>query len=524
MPRWLPNLRISYGQKLFLLASLPLILAVSAIALLVAEQSRALAEREIRSLEEQLIEAKKRELTNYVTQARNGFYFIYGSAAPDDEVAKRQVMQILSAMIYGEEGFFFVYDYDGNNLVSPRQTELINTNQWERRDSEGTPMVQEFIFTARAGAGYVAHLWPKPSTGEEARMITYVTSFPSWRWAVGTGVFIDDVLESVAAARAEVEDRVQRTFLWITVITLAALVMVFLSGLVINIRERRLADAKLKELTQRVLDTQEEERGRVARELHDGISQILVGVKFALDIARRRLKSGDLSAQDTLDKGAEHLGLAIQEVRRISRDLRPGVLDDLGLGPAIKALADDFQRRTGISTQFETVVFRNRLSQESKIALYRIAQEALTNVERHAEAETVSIDLRGHRAGATLRIADDGKGLGEHRDRNRPDSGIGLRNMQERMDQISGTFRVSSSKSGTVVEAGVPLSHMLPPEDGLPTSGAPRPATDVPLLASPENAPESTLENVSENAPENGPGAPATPPSNTPPDAKKVSA
>ena len=80
------------------------------------------------------------------------------------------------------------------------------------------------------------------------------------------------------------------------------------------------------------------------------------------------------------------LGEAITEVRRISRDLRPGVLDDLGLGPAIKTLAEDFQARTGITCEFATVVFRNRLDHDAKIALYRIAQEALTNIERHAGA------------------------------------------------------------------------------------------------------------------------------------------
>ncbi|WGW02713.1 cache domain-containing protein [Tropicibacter oceani] len=458
--------RLSYGQKVFLLASVPMILAVTAIALLVAAQSRALAEREIRSLETRLIEAKKRELQNYVTQARNGFYFIYGSAAPDDEAARQQVMQILAAMIYGDEGFFFVYDYDGNNLVSPRQTDLINQNWWDLTDSEGTQVVQQFIYTARAGAGYVEHLWPKPSTGQEARMITYVTSFPSWRWAVGTGVFIDDIVASVAASRAEVEARVQRTFVYIGVITLGALLLVFSSGIFLNIRERRLADAKLKELTQRVFDAQEEERGRVARELHDGISQILVGVKYALDITRRRILQGDGRAEETLQKGIDNLSEAIHEVRRISRDLRPGVLDDLGLGPALKALTDDFRTRTGITTRFETVVFRNRLDQDSKIALYRIAQEALTNVERHSAATEVVIDLRGHRDGATMRISDNGIGLGDAP--RAPRQGIGLRNMQERMDQLGGVLRVLSSKTGTVIEAQVPLSHLLQPEDGKP--------------------------------------------------------
>mgnify|MGYP001799622081 FL=1 len=459
----LSRLRITNGQRLFFLASVPLVLSAAAIAFLVANQSRSMADREIAALETQLIEAKKRELRNYVTQARNGFYFIYGSAAPDDEDARNQVAQILSAMIYGDEGFFFVYDYEGVNIVSPRQTDLINEDLIDLKDSEGTPVVQEFIATARSGAGYVEHLWPKPSTGEEARMITYVTSFPSWRWAVGTGVFIDDVVASVAAARAEVEARVQQTFIYISVITLAALLMVFLTGVFLNVRERKLADAKLRELTQRVLDAQEEERGRVARELHDGISQILVGVKYALDVALRRSRKGDAAATDPLEKGIDNLNTAITEVRRISRDLRPGVLDDLGLGPAIKSLSEDFRTRTGIETDFDTVVFRNRLDQDAKIALYRIAQEALTNVERHAQAKHVKIDLRGHRDGATLRVQDDGHGFAADQTTARP--GIGLRNMQERIDQLGGTLRVLSSSSGTSIEAEIPLTHILPPED-----------------------------------------------------------
>ena len=220
-----------------------------------------------------------------------------------------------------------------------------------------------------------------------------------------------------------------------------------------------------------MFDAQEEERGRVARELHDGISQLLVGVRYALDNTRRRLSRGDgEGAAAPLEKGTESLLTAITEVRRISRDLRPGVLDDLGLGPALKALTDDFAARTGIETEFSTVVFRNRLDQDSKIALYRIAQEALTNIERHAEATRVSIDLRGHTRGATMRISDNGRGLPPRDARSGP--GIGLRNMQERIEQLDGTLRILSSRgtqSGTVIEASLPLSHLLPPgEEGTP--------------------------------------------------------
>lgn len=457
---------LSYKQKLFLLGTVPLIIAVAAISVLVAYQSRQLAEREIATLEQTLIDAKKDELRNYVTQARNGFYFIYGSAPPDDEVAKQQVKQILAAMIYGDEGSFFVYTYDGTNLVSPRDTHLINGNWTGLKDAEGTPIVDELISIARSGAGYHSYLWPKPSTGETARMITYVTSFPSWQWAVGTGVFIDDVIATIATSRAQVEARTRSTFLYIGAITLAALLVVFGSGLMLNIRERQLADAKLRALTQRVFDAQEEERGRVARELHDGISQTLVGIRYALDVTRRQLGMDKRPVPKILDKGIEGLAGAIQEIRNISRDLRPGVLDDLGLGPALKALTDDFVARTGMKCEFSTVVFRNRLGADAKIALYRVAQEALTNIERHAEASEIHVSMRGDRRGAVLTVSDNGQGLsaGRKRAQATPRVGMGLRNMQERMDQLKGALTITSTKSGTAIVARVPLSHILPPD------------------------------------------------------------
>ncbi len=458
-------LPLNYGQKLYLTATMPLILAAVVISVLVTLQSRQLAEREIRNLEQQLIIAKRAELKNYLSLARTAFVNIYGRAAPDDKEAMLEVTQLLSAMLYGQDGFFFVYDYDGNNLVSPRQTALIGSNWTGMTDPNGTPITDTLIELARSGGGYHTYISQKPSTGETARMVTYVIGLQDWRWALGTGVFIDDVVAKVAASRAGVEAGIRRTFLHIGGITLAALVLIFSSGLFINIRERRLADAKLKKLTQRVFDAQEEERSRVARELHDGISQILVGVRYALDTAKRRLGAGNARGNENLEAGITHLSGAIQEVRRISRDLRPAVLDDLGLGPAIKALADDFSKRTGIKSDFTTVVFRNRLDENAKIALYRIAQEALTNIERHSGATRLTIDLRGHAKGATLLIADNGCGLDTRQTNDTPNGGLGLRNMQERIDQLDGNLRVLSSKSGTIIEATVPLSHLLNPQD-----------------------------------------------------------
>ena len=455
----------SYGQKLFLLATVPLIVAVSLIAVVVTNQSRELAEREIAALESQLIAAKREELKNYLSIARTAIVNIYGRAAPDDAAAKLEVSRQLAAMLYGQDGYFFVFDYDGTNLVAPRQTDLIGRNWSGLTDRNDVAVTDELIRIARSGGGYHAFDWPKPSTGEIGRMVVYVNGLQDWRWVVGTGIFIDDVLATVATARADVQTRIDRTSLYIVAIAVLALFGVFLSGLFINIRERRLADAKLKELTQRIIDTQEEERGRVARELHDGISQMLVGVRYALELARRRLGLEQHPAAETLGKGIDGLGAAVQEVRRISRDLRPGLLDDLGLGPALQVLCDDFAARTGIPARFETVVFRNRLDEEARIALYRIAQEALTNIERHAGATAVDVSLKGNRKGGLLRISDNGRGMPRPPSRKGETGGLGLRNMAERIEQLGGTLRVESGATGTTIEAQVPLTHMLNPRD-----------------------------------------------------------
>lgn len=454
---------LSYGQKLFLLATVPLILAVAVISVVVTKQSRALADREIAALEAQLIATKREELKNYLSIARTAFVNTYGRAAPDDDDAKRAVSQLLAAILYGQDGYFFVFDYEGNNLVAPRQTYLINRNWSGLKDDNGVDITDELIRIARTGGGHHSFDWPKPTTGEIGRMIVYVNGLQDWRWVVGTGIFIDEVQDTVASARAEVEARIAQTSLYIVAIAIVATIGVFLSGLVLNIRERRLADAKLKDLTQRIIDTQEEERGRVARELHDGISQMLVAVRYTLELTKRRLIKEDDRIGESLDKGIDGLGGAIQEVRRISRDLRPGVLDDLGLGPALQSLADDFGQRTGVDITVETVVFRNRLDQDARIALYRIAQEALTNIERHAEAQVVTISLKGHRSGGQLMIIDDGKGMPQHASAK---TGLGLRNMQERIEQLGGTIRFHSSAQGTTIDAQVPLTHLLRPEAG----------------------------------------------------------
>ncbi len=461
------RLSLSYGQKIFLLATIPLILAAAAIAMVVNYQTHKLLSHEIDALKSELITAKEAEILNYLSIARTAIGSIYGRALPNDAAAKLRVTQILSSLLYGRDGYFFVFDYDGNNLVAPRQTHLIGKNWKGLRDENGVPVVDEIIRIGRNGGGYLRFNWPKPSTGETAEMVSYVVGLQDWKWAIGTGIFIDDVTKNLAATRAQTEKRLRATSYQIMAITIAALVLVFLSGMVLNIRERRLADAKLKKLTQRVFDTQEEERIRVARELHDGISQILVGVRYVLELAIRRQSQQDPRALESITKARDDLNGAISEVRRISRDLRPGILDDLGLAPALRALTEDFSNRTGIQVDFDTVVFSNRLDKESKTALYRVAQEALTNIERHSRASRISLNVYGNRRGANMRIEDNGIGMAYPQVERTTTGGLGLRNMQERIENLDGELLITSSAAGTIIQAKLPLKHMLKAQETL---------------------------------------------------------
>lgn len=448
-------MRLSFRQKVLLLATLPLIVAAGAIALIVAQQARALAEAEIELFETAMIEAKKAELRNHVNIARTSFAAVYGRAGPDDENAKLTIAQSLAAMTYGRDGAFFVYTFDGDNIVNPRDTAQIGKNWIDLKDPDGVPITAGIIAKARTGDGFHRFTDAKPSTGDLAEKIVFAVPLSDWRWVIGTGVYIDDVVAQIAASRSDVEETIRETFLQIVGLTVAALAIVFASGLALNLHEWRLADAKQQELTQRVIDAQEEERARVARELHDGISQLLVGVKFAVGLAARRATG---AGQGAIEKAEAGLDSAISEVRRISRDLRPGVLDDLGLVPALESLCDEFERRTNIAMDATLVRSTRRfLPKEARTALYRVAQEALTNIERHSGAQSAELEMKVTTRHVILRIADDGVGMSAKASKG---AGIGLRNMQERVEQLGGEFRLIRRREGVEIFVRVPRASL----------------------------------------------------------------
>ncbi|WP_135078282.1 cache domain-containing protein [Terasakiella sp. SH-1] len=446
--------------KILLLAVLPLSFALSVIIFILFFQSDDLIEEQLQRVETNVISAKTDELKHYMHMALTAVDHVYQNAGDDDEVAKEKVKAILNDLTYGKDGYFFVYAGDGTGLVHPSQPEIVGLNWWGLQDSKGRLVIKELTERARRGGGYYRYLWEKPSTDTVAEKLSYAVMLDKWDWMIGTGIYLDEIYDQIETRKKEIKDRIERAFILIFWIAVVALVGVFLSGLVINATERKLADTQLKELTQRIVEFQEEERGRVSRELHDGISQILVSVKYSIELAIDKMKTGTGDAIKPMEKGAMGLREAIGEVRRISRDLRPSVLDDIGLSAALDAMSHEFGERTAIEVSFKKHPFTKQLGQDVKTTLFRIAQEALTNIERHSGASQVKIELVKRVDGVRMIISDDGVGFDVLRMEGRKNAfqGIGLRNMQERIEFHGGELTVwSSPDKGTVVEAKLPL-------------------------------------------------------------------
>jgi len=442
-------------HKIVALSLLPMLLAVAVVCLLVLIQNQRLGNQQAQLIEHSILGSKQAELKHYVEMAMSSIAPLYHSGR-DDEQTKRQVLALLQRINFGSDGYFFVYDRNGKNLMHPRQAALVGKDLWNMTDPHGLPVIQALLRSATAGDGFQRYAWQKPSTGQVAEKLAYVTQLDRWGWILGTGIYLEDVDKAIAQVRHDVGSGIRTTMLAIAIVALIAVLLVFASGLTLNVSEQRLADRRQQQLTQRIITSQEEERSRLSRELHDGISQLLVSIKFKFELAAHELDAGKPSAAHTLRQGIERLAGAIGEVRRISHDLHPSLLDTLGLASAIGQLASEFEQRSGLRVDYDNRLGDTRLSEDMNVALFRILQEALTNIERHARAGQVAIQLTGNHRRVKLRISDDGSGFSPRQAEQ--SGGIGLRNIRERVEHFGGEFSIASTSAGTVLSVALLLS------------------------------------------------------------------
>ncbi|HYD79833.1 MAG TPA: histidine kinase [Paucimonas sp.] len=234
-------------------------------------------------------------------------------------------------------------------------------------------------------------------------------------------------------------------------------------GIMTNITQSKLAEAEIKrsreqlaELSAHIQTVKEQERARIAREIHDDLGGNLTAIKMALALLTRRLPAGDNVLLEKANYVDALIDRSIEAVHRISGDLRPGVLD-FGLVAAIDWQAKEFEKQAGIPCEFTSNQKEIDLDLDQATALFRVFQEALTNIAKHARASRVAVRLSRTNRNLRLEVTDDGRGIAPA-DRMKPKS-FGIRGMMERAKALGGDVSIGAGGAGgTVVTIKIPLT------------------------------------------------------------------
>ena len=219
--------------------------------------------------------------------------------------------------------------------------------------------------------------------------------------------------------------------------------------------------AQLRHLSRQILIAHEEERKKISRELHDEIGQILAGVNIRLATLKNESTIHNASIKRKIASTQQLVEKSMRTIHRFARELRPSVLDDVGLIPALRSYVNDFVRRTRIPTRFKALnpTKIKGLNSVQRTAFYRVGQEALSNVAKHAKASRVQLSIHGRNGVIHMEIKDNGKSFSvENMMRMRKRKRLGLLGMRERMEMIGGSFTVESRPGkGTTVRSQAPF-------------------------------------------------------------------
>jgi signal transduction histidine kinase/PAS domain-containing protein len=228
------------------------------------------------------------------------------------------------------------------------------------------------------------------------------------------------------------------------------------------------ASHEMRELSTRILQAQDEERRRIARELHDGAGQLLAALGMeAATVAGERDKLSS-RAGSSLSNIESLVGQMIQDVRTMSHLLYPPLLDEVGLQSALQEYVSGFAQRSGIQVSLELPAALERLDREYELSLFRIVQECLTNIHRHSGSKTARIRIVREGDALTLEVRDEGGGMAPERlsEIHSRGSGVGIRGMRERVRQFSGTINIESDSSGTRIVVAIPIPKTRSPKTG----------------------------------------------------------
>ncbi|MBI5118991.1 sensor histidine kinase [Candidatus Poribacteria bacterium] len=234
--------------------------------------------------------------------------------------------------------------------------------------------------------------------------------------------------------------------------------------------ELRESENKLQSLSSHLLTAQETERKRISYELHDELGQALMVLKLHIRSIAKKLGHNRAALKEDCDEVLRFVDQIVENVRRLSHDLSPALLEDLGLTAALKSLARDFSRHSDTRILFEMNAIDHLFPERNQILLYRIFQEAFTNAGKHGDASRVSVVVANNEREVVFRIEDDGKGFDtKQAETTRPGGGIGLTAMRQRVKMLGGSLAVTSHEGkGTRIELAVPINPEAVTNESIP--------------------------------------------------------
>ncbi len=227
------------------------------------------------------------------------------------------------------------------------------------------------------------------------------------------------------------------------------------------LEQSRHMQGQLRLLSRQLLSAQEEERKMISRELHDQIAQTLTGINIRLASLKAESTVNTKDLQNKISSTQRLVEKSVDIVHQFARELRPTVLDDLGLIPALHSFMKSFTTRTGVRTSLTAFTGLEKLNTAKRTVLFRVAQEALTNVARHAQASRVEVSIQKLRDRICMKIKDDGKSFDVERVLHLKGNGrLGLLGMRERLEMVGGSFAVESAPGkGTTIRAQIPFTN-----------------------------------------------------------------
>ncbi len=446
----------SIKRKILILTLLPLILVSLSITGIALFYMNRFGQETIEAMQKHMLNQRETELANYTSIAVTAIAATKEDRSLTTKAAQEQAKDILRGIEYGEDGYFFVYDYRGINLAHPKKPHLEGKNLISLKDSGGVKVIEELINAARKNGDTVSYMWDKPSVGREVQKVGYALGLQDWKWMIGTGLYMDDIERAQTVLRSDLRGNLTNTVYLLVGISLFAVIAIgTLSGR-ITVSEGSMADQQIRMLSRRTREVQESERSEISRYLKSHVLGYVNETKQILNKLDETTAQTPGKVASAVNRAQASLTTTAKSIESLSSRLRPTELDQQGLFAAIKTLLKNYKSRSDSEVSFNVPSTPIRLPETVETKLYRISEELIDNIEQHSQASEVNLRFRAYDRSISFSVKDNGVGITDEA-MNDP-SKTGLVGVRDQVESMNGKVSLITAKgAGTLIRISVPL-------------------------------------------------------------------